>query len=194
MGASRCLVQGAASPRLFSATRKGNVAENYVTCRCQYCNGGIEFDASGFLKGEKQLTPCPHCQMETAVYIPSASTVQKSGATKPRKIIKVAVILFCTLLILDDISKRWHIYKLQNSLALKDELELLMRRAEAEDLALMAETSIVETKAYDRDSAAGFYDLLTIRQRQQTLKLNIQTEFNRGRKDADRFYFTELQP
>jgi len=29
-----------------------NEPVRFVTCRCQHCNGGIEFDAAGFAKGE----------------------------------------------------------------------------------------------------------------------------------------------
>jgi hypothetical protein len=45
--------------------------ENYlVTCRCQHCDGNIEFDASLFQAGT--MTACPHCEMETALFIPKA--------------------------------------------------------------------------------------------------------------------------
>jgi ribosomal protein S27E len=43
---------------------------NYVTCRCQYCNKGIEFDASTFDKGETRTVPCPHCGLETIIFVP----------------------------------------------------------------------------------------------------------------------------
>ena len=32
----------------------------YVTCRCQHCDGNIEFDANE-LVGENSVVPCPHC-------------------------------------------------------------------------------------------------------------------------------------
>ena len=41
-----------------------------VTCRCHYCEGEIEFDASGFNEGENCTLTCPHCQTETTVTIP----------------------------------------------------------------------------------------------------------------------------
>lgn len=41
-----------------------------VTCRCHYCEGEIEFDASGFSEGENCTLTCPHCQTETTVTIP----------------------------------------------------------------------------------------------------------------------------
>ena len=43
---------------------------NYVTCRCQHCDKGIEFDASGFAKGETQIVNCPHCALETVLFVP----------------------------------------------------------------------------------------------------------------------------
>jgi holliday junction DNA helicase RuvB len=43
---------------------------NYVTCRCQYCDKGIEFDASSFDKGETRTVPCPHCGLETIIFVP----------------------------------------------------------------------------------------------------------------------------
>jgi hypothetical protein len=50
--------------------------ENYlVTCRCQQCNGNIEFDASLFQAGT--MTTCPHCGIETQLFIPSASKVSE---------------------------------------------------------------------------------------------------------------------
>ena len=41
-----------------------------ATCPCGLCNGHIQFDASGFSKGERRDATCPHCGMETQLYIP----------------------------------------------------------------------------------------------------------------------------
>jgi hypothetical protein len=41
-----------------------------VKCRCHYCDGELEFDASGFNEGENCTLTCPHCQTETTVIIP----------------------------------------------------------------------------------------------------------------------------
>jgi DNA-directed RNA polymerase subunit RPC12/RpoP len=50
----------------------------YVTCRCQYCDKGIEFDANrldvtgtagNVLTGQK--IACPHCGLETILFIPN---------------------------------------------------------------------------------------------------------------------------
>ena len=42
----------------------------FVTCRCQHCNGHIEFDANGFREGETASFKCPHCQMDTVCIVP----------------------------------------------------------------------------------------------------------------------------
>ena len=42
----------------------------YVTCPCQYCSGKIEFDASGFDDGETRTIECPHCHIETIIFVP----------------------------------------------------------------------------------------------------------------------------
>jgi len=39
-----------------------------VKCNCQHCNGHIEFESAGFVAGT--LASCPHCQMETVLFIP----------------------------------------------------------------------------------------------------------------------------
>ncbi len=44
----------------------------FVSCRCQHCDGHIEFDASGFAKGETRNVECPHCQQETNISVPDS--------------------------------------------------------------------------------------------------------------------------
>lgn len=41
----------------------------YVTCRCQHCDGHIEFDANKFSE-ESSIVPCPHCGAETKLSLP----------------------------------------------------------------------------------------------------------------------------
>ncbi|MGB8370997.1 MAG: hypothetical protein ACLPYZ_10870 [Limisphaerales bacterium] len=48
-------------------------APRYVVCNCQHCDGHIEFDANKFAE-ENNLVPCPHCGMETKIFIPTAQT------------------------------------------------------------------------------------------------------------------------
>jgi hypothetical protein len=44
----------------------------FVTCRCQHCDGNIEFDACDFDKGETRNAECPHCHLETVLFIPQS--------------------------------------------------------------------------------------------------------------------------
>jgi hypothetical protein len=50
----------------------------YVTCRCQHCDGHIEFDANE-LAEENVVVPCPHCGLETKI---SVSPLQKQKPTR----------------------------------------------------------------------------------------------------------------
>jgi Holliday junction DNA helicase RuvB len=45
-------------------------APNYVTCPCQYCSGKIEFDANQLDAAGNTTVPCPHCGLETIVFLP----------------------------------------------------------------------------------------------------------------------------
>lgn len=42
---------------------------NFVTCRCENCGGGIEFDANEMGSYETLVVTCPHCQIETAISV-----------------------------------------------------------------------------------------------------------------------------
>src|ERR1039458_6580607 len=44
-------------------------APRYVVCNCQHCDGRIEFDANEFAE-ENSIVPCPHCGLETKIFIP----------------------------------------------------------------------------------------------------------------------------
>ncbi len=45
-------------------------ATSYDTCRCQHCDSGIEFETSG----AGDTISCPHCKMDTLLFIPPASS------------------------------------------------------------------------------------------------------------------------
>jgi hypothetical protein len=45
----------------------------FVTCPCQHCSGNIEFDASGFQAGETRSAECPHCHLETVIFVPPSA-------------------------------------------------------------------------------------------------------------------------
>jgi len=58
-----------------------NQPPGFVTCLCQHCDGHIEFDATGFQKGETRNVKCPHCNLETIVFVPAS---QHQPPTPPR--------------------------------------------------------------------------------------------------------------
>jgi hypothetical protein len=45
-------------------------APNYVTCPCQYCSGKIEFNANQLDAAGNTTVPCPHCGLETIIFVP----------------------------------------------------------------------------------------------------------------------------
>ena len=49
-------------------------APRYVSCPCQICSGRIEFDANQLDPAEKTTVPCPHCGMETIIFVPPEPT------------------------------------------------------------------------------------------------------------------------
>jgi hypothetical protein len=48
----------------------------YVNCPCRYCSKHIEFDASDFREDETRQVECPHCNLETAIFIPKTSLMR----------------------------------------------------------------------------------------------------------------------
>jgi hypothetical protein len=46
-----------------------------VKCTCQHCDGHIEFEAQGFQPGTR--SECPHCKMETVLFIPNTMTAKQ---------------------------------------------------------------------------------------------------------------------
>ena len=50
-------------------------APRYVICGCQHCGDHIEFDANEFAE-ENSIVPCPHCGLETKIFIPILQTKQ----------------------------------------------------------------------------------------------------------------------
>ena len=55
---------------------------NYVTCRCQHCDTGIEFDSTQ-LDEENSIVPCPHCGAETKLLVSATPSPQKAEASIP---------------------------------------------------------------------------------------------------------------
>jgi hypothetical protein len=54
------------------------MSEIMVKCPCQHCSGKIEFDAGDFKQGETRLAECPHCHLETNLFIPNFQTTESS--------------------------------------------------------------------------------------------------------------------
>src|ERR1017187_1522380 len=53
-----------------------------TSCPCQHCNGHIQFDPAT-LSAENNKTTCPHCSMETILFVPPPKPeVQKSKTAK----------------------------------------------------------------------------------------------------------------
>lgn len=57
-------------PPATAEQRKEN-PPRYVTCHCKHCDGRIEFDANELVE-ENSIVPCPHCGLETKIFIPVA--------------------------------------------------------------------------------------------------------------------------
>ena len=51
----------------------------FTTCRCQHCDGGVEFEISR--AGESVV--CPHCKMETVLFVPPADSTPQELFHKP---------------------------------------------------------------------------------------------------------------
>lgn len=50
---------------------------NYVSCPCQHCDKGIEFDAAELVE-QNAVVPCPHCGLQTRLFIPPMVTQKKA--------------------------------------------------------------------------------------------------------------------
>ena len=57
----------------------------YVTCRCQHCDGHIEFNANELVE-ENSVVPCPHCGLETILFLPKGTFHEsnKQQTNEPR--------------------------------------------------------------------------------------------------------------
>src|ERR1039458_1914976 len=55
---------------------------NLVTCPCQHCNGKIQFDPEE-LSDENKSIPCPHCSMETTLFVPPLEPVEPPPPPPP---------------------------------------------------------------------------------------------------------------
>ncbi len=60
----------------MNATRSGE-----IKCKCQHCDGNIAFD----IENSGQTIPCPHCGMDTVLFIPKRQTQQSVKSNKTQK-------------------------------------------------------------------------------------------------------------
>jgi hypothetical protein len=72
---------------------------NYAICKCQNCDGGIEFDASNFAEGETLTVGCPHCHLETVTFAPAPINIT---TPPPKKVSSplTAIVLWVITVIL----------------------------------------------------------------------------------------------
>jgi len=65
-----------------------NEPPHFVICRCQHCDGNIEFDACDFDKGETRNAECPHCHLETVLFIPQSKPPLLPKTVIPKPTVK----------------------------------------------------------------------------------------------------------
>jgi hypothetical protein len=58
--------------------------EKYAKCSCQYCDNDIEFDANELSVGEIRQAVCPHCGLETNLFIPSRPSPKTPPKLEPK--------------------------------------------------------------------------------------------------------------
>jgi len=66
-------------------------------CLCMYCSGKIEFETDH--AGESII--CPHCQLETKLYVPTPKAPTPSNAPTPRpsrSYVRISIAIFATVL------------------------------------------------------------------------------------------------
>ncbi len=73
-----------------------NTNAKFVTCHCKSCSGGIEFERELFDPENPAAIECPHCGLETHLYIPSPDEIsnppsgQETVAPEKRKRVRGA--------------------------------------------------------------------------------------------------------
>jgi T4 superinfection immunity protein len=70
------------APSSFPSLQAEGKMSNFVTCPCQYCDERIEFDAELFQP--EQATPCPHCGLDTVLFLPRMEAKKLSNSPKTR--------------------------------------------------------------------------------------------------------------
>ena len=62
---------------------EGQPPANYVTCRCQHCGKGIEFDANQMGGDETRVVECPHCQLGTTLFVKEGEKAPSASPDTP---------------------------------------------------------------------------------------------------------------
>ncbi|HSY18069.1 MAG TPA: hypothetical protein VK815_07030 [Candidatus Acidoferrales bacterium] len=70
-----------------------NDIPNYIKCSCRHCNGHIKIDANQLRPGETRQVECPHCHLETTVFLPLDDS-KKDQPLKIQKSSKIELFLF----------------------------------------------------------------------------------------------------
>jgi Zn finger protein HypA/HybF involved in hydrogenase expression len=55
----------------------------FVVCQCQHCGGKLEFDPDELSAGNSRVE-CPHCRMETVLFVPAPVPVPQLGPKKAK--------------------------------------------------------------------------------------------------------------
>src|ERR1035437_50144 len=55
----------------------------YMTCWCQHCDNGIEFDANQMDGDETCVVECPHCQLETTLFVKARKEAPSANPDAP---------------------------------------------------------------------------------------------------------------
>lgn len=64
----------------------------YITHSCQHCGGHIKFDARQLRSGETRRVDCPHCHLETIIFLPHKK--EKDTPTAKQKSSRIELFLF----------------------------------------------------------------------------------------------------
>jgi hypothetical protein len=77
---------------------------NFVTCCCEHCAGGIEFDAN-LLTPESCIVPCPHCGEDTRLFVNAVPSPPPPAALSGSSHITPKQLAFLTYMGVPDADK-----------------------------------------------------------------------------------------
>jgi predicted nucleic acid-binding Zn-ribbon protein len=106
---------------------------NFVTCRCQHCDCGIEFDANE-LTDEGCIVPCPHCGLQTHLKVPKSPSQQITKKSQLEEVDE-EVRNLDRLKTLEEAANRIVVYSQLDTLKLEGDCVKIHRRGIANALA-----------------------------------------------------------